>query len=98
MIEKTENIQKRFDELTELVSNPEVIADQKEWKKLMKERASLEELVLARQELIKLNEELEGIQKTLENEKDEEMIELFEDEEKACKQKIDQSEENIKIL
>jgi peptide chain release factor 1 len=65
MIEKTENIQKRFDELTELVSNPEIIADQKEWKKLMKERASLEELVSTRQELIELKNELNQIHKTL---------------------------------
>jgi peptide chain release factor 1 len=98
MIEKTENIQKRFDELTELVSNPEIIADQKEWKKLMKERASLEELVSTRQELIELKNELNQIHKTLETEKDPEMLELFEEEEKICKEKIEKTEENLKIL
>lgn len=98
MIEKTENIQKRFDELTELVSNPEIIADQNQWKKLMKERASLEDLVLARQELIKLKEELGRIHKTLLTEKDKEILELFEEEEKICREKIEVSEENIKYL
>ncbi len=98
MIEKTENIQKRFDELTELVSNADVISDQKEWKKLMKERASLEDIVSARQELIKLNNELEGIHKTLDKEKDSEMLEFFKEEEKICKEKIEKLEEDLKFL
>lgn len=98
MIQKTENIQNRFDELTELVSKQEVIADQKEWKKMMKERASLEDLVSARQNLIGLNSELEEIHKTLTNEKDAEMIELFKDEEEKLKGKIKEAEEELKIL
>ena len=42
MLEKTGKAKARFDELTELVMKPEVIADNREWKKLVKERASLE--------------------------------------------------------
>lgn len=98
MIEKTESIEKRFDELTELVSNPEIIADQKEWKKLVKERASLEDIVSARQELIKLNNDLEQINKTLKTEKDEELLEVFEEEKKICEEKIEKAEEDLKIL
>ena len=69
MLEKTKGIQKRFDELTEMSSNPEIIANQKEWRKLMKERASIEELVLVRENLIRFVKELEDINKTLESEK-----------------------------
>ncbi len=98
MIEKTSNIKKRFDELTDLISKPEVIADQKEWKKLVKERASLEGLALAHDELLQLTKELESVEKTLKTEKDPEMFELFKEEEKSCKAKIEDVEENIKIL
>ncbi|MDD4110248.1 MAG: peptide chain release factor 1 [Clostridia bacterium] len=98
MIEKTESIEKRFDELTELSSNPEIIADQNEWKKIVKERSSLEDLVTARHELIKLTNDLEQIQKTLKTEKDEEMLEAFKDEEEICKEKIEKAEEELKIL
>jgi peptide chain release factor 1 len=95
---KNREYTEQFDELNELVSNPDIIADQKEWKKLMKERSSLEELVLARQELIKITEELKGIQKTLQTEKDPEMIEFFKEEEKACKEAVEKGEENLKFL
>ncbi len=98
MIEKTINIKKRFDELTDLISKPEIIADQKEWKKLVKERASLEDLANAHDELVKLQKELSEAEETLKAETDEEMIDLFKEEVKDCKQKIDELEEKIKIL
>lgn len=98
MIEKTINIKKRFDELTDLISKPEIIADQKEWKKLVKERASLEDLANAHDELVKLQKELSEAEETLKTETDEEMIDLFKEEVKDCKQKIDELEEKIKIL
>lgn len=98
MIDKTINIKKRFDELTDLISKPEIIADQKEWKKLVKERASLEDLANAHDELVKLQKELSEAEETLKAETDEEMIDLFKEEVKDCKQKIDELEEKIKIL
>ena len=98
MIDKTINIKKRFDELTDLISKPEIIADQKEWKKLVKERASLEDLANAHDELVKLQKELSEAEVTLKTETDEEMIDLFKEEVKDCKQKIDKLEEKIKIL
>ncbi len=98
MIEKTINFKKRFDELTELISKPEIIADQKQWKKLVKERAGLEEIVEAHEKLVKINEELDNIHAVLENEKDKEMIDLFKSEEKICHENIEKLEEEIKIL
>ena len=98
MINKTINIKKRFDELTDLISKPEIIADQKEWKKLVKERASFEDLANSHDELVKLQKELSEAEKTLKAETDEEMIDLFKEEVKDCKQKIDELEEKIKIL
>ena len=98
MIEKTINIKKRFDELTDLIADPKIIADQKEWKKLVKERASIEEIAEAHDELEKLLKELADAQETLKTETDHEMIELFKEEEKSCKEKIEEVEERIKIL
>ena len=46
MFDKLENVEKRYEELTQLISNPEIIAKQDEWQKLMKEHASIEEIVL----------------------------------------------------
>lgn len=44
MIEKTINIKKRFDELTDLIADPKIIADQKEWKNLLKNARQLKKL------------------------------------------------------
>ena len=98
MVEKTLNIKKRFDELTDLISKPEIIADQKEWKKLVKERASLEDLANAHDELVKLKKELSEAEETLKSETDKDMIELFSEEVKSCRKKIEELEEKIKIL
>ena len=44
MLEQTAKIKQRYDELTKLVVDPEIIADNKEWQKLVKERSSIEEI------------------------------------------------------
>lgn len=98
MLDKTITFKKRFDELTELISKPEIIADQQQWKKLVKERSGLEQLAEAHGSLEKLVKEKDEIHKTLESETDPEMVELFREEEKSNKAKIEELEEKIKIL
>ena len=45
MFQKLEAVEKRFEELNEKISDPEIIAKQDEWKKLMKEHANLVDVV-----------------------------------------------------
>ena len=45
MIEKLEAIYKKYLELTEKISDPEVISRMDEWQKIAKERADMEETV-----------------------------------------------------
>lgn len=98
MLDKTITFKKRFDELTDLISKPEIIADQQQWKKLVKERSGLEQLAEAHDSLEKLVKEKDEIHRTLESETDPEMVELFREEEKSNKAKIEELEEKIKIL
>ena len=90
MIEKTVNLKKRFDELTDLISKPEIIADQKQWKKLVKERAGLEDIAAAHDQLEKLLKELDATRQTIKTETDPEIVELFKEEEKNCKKQIEE--------
>ena len=39
MIQKLEDVEKRYEELNKKISDPEVIAKQSEWQKYMKEHA-----------------------------------------------------------
>ena len=45
MFQKLEAVEKRYEELTKQISDPEVISNQNEWKKLMKEHSDLVEVV-----------------------------------------------------
>ena len=98
LLEKTEKSKVRFDELTDLIIRPEVIADNREWRKLVKERSPLEELANAHYELKNLVESLESCEKDFASESDAEMKALFETEIDDLKEKIEEKVEEIKIL
>ena len=56
MFDKLEEVEKRYIELTKKISDPEVISNQSEWQKLMKEHASIEDIVLKFREYKKAKE------------------------------------------
>ena len=45
MFENLDEVEKRYEELTKKISDPEEIAKQNEWRKNMKEHADLEPIV-----------------------------------------------------
>ena len=98
MLEKTTKIKQRYDELTDLIVKPEIIADNSEWKKLVKERNSIEDIALAHDKLEKLVKEKEQTESVIANEKDHEMKKLFEDELFEINKNIEKLEEEIKVL
>lgn len=98
MLEKTLKFKERYDELTKLVMDPEVIADNKQWKKLVKERSGLEELVETRAELEKCINDLNESEQSLKGETDHEMIALFKEEIHELKSKKEELESKLQIL
>lgn len=95
MFEKLENVEKRYDELTKMISDPEVISNHAEWQKLMKEHASIEEIVLKFREYKKEKQAMEEAEELM---KDPEMKELAEEEYYASKEKLPEIEEELKFL
>ena len=95
MFEKLETVEKRYDELTKMISDPEVIANHTEWQKLMKEHASIEEIVLKFREYKKEKQAMEEAEELM---KDPEMKELAEEEYYASKEKLPEIEEELKFL
>ena len=98
MLEQTEKIKKRYDELTELVVNPEIIADNKRWQKLVKERNSIEEIAQCHDNLVKLTKNLQESEKVVSTEKDPEMVEIFKEDIENTKKEIEKLNEQIQIL
>ena len=98
MLEKTKKIKLRFEELDKLVVDPNVIADNKEWQKLCKERSNLEPIIECHNKLEKEYANLNDAEKLLKTETDKEMRELAEEELLSSKEKIKILEEELKIL
>ena len=98
LIETTKKFKARFDELTELIVKPEIIANNTEWKKLIKERNGLEDIANIHIEYDKALNDKAGIEGTLEDETDAEMKKFFEEELYELNGKILKMEEEIKIL
>ena len=95
MFQKLEAVEKRYDELTEKISDPEIIAKQSEWQKYMKEHAGMEEVVLKYREYKKAKNDFEEA-KVMSSDK--ELKELAELEMDELREKIPQLEEELKIL
>ncbi len=95
MFDKLEMVEKRYDELTNLISDPQVIANQDEWRKLMKEHAEIEEIVLKYREYKKAKNAMNDAEELM---KDPEMKELAEQEYYENKEKLPKIEEELKVL
>ncbi len=95
MFEKLEAVEKRYEELTRLIADPEVISNQSEWQKLMKEHASIEEIVLKFREYKKAKKTMEEAEELMQ---DPDMKELAEEEYYTSKEQLPGLEEELKIL
>ena len=72
-IEKTADLAEKYERLTKMVSAPEIIADNRYWRKVLAEKQALEEIVSARNDLIIANSEYEKCLRQAAEEKDEEI-------------------------
>ena len=79
-IEKLDSIKNKFEELTRLISDPAVIADNKEWTKLVKEHSSLQPVADDYGRLLAAEKELASLKEMLESEEDRELRELASEE------------------
>ena len=95
MFEKLEIVEKRYDELTLKIGDPEVIANNNEWRKLVKEHSLMEDVVIKYREY---KQTLKNMDEAKDMMEDPEMKELAEEEYYKLKDKIPQIEEELKIL
>ena len=99
MFQKLEAVEKRFEELTQKISDPEVIARQNEWREYMKEHAELEPIVEKYREYKKVKKEYQEAKEMMDDAStDKELKDLAEMEMLEAKEKLPKIEEEIKIL
>ena len=98
LLEKLNGLVARFEEVSTLITDPSVIADQQRYVRLTKEYKELEELMSARREYADLLGNLAESKHLLMTEDDAEMKEMAREEVAACEQRIPELEETIKLL
>ena len=99
MFQKLDAVEKRFEELTQKISDPDVIANQAEWRELMKEHAELEPIVEKYREYKRVQKSFEEAKEMTEDSTlDKELKDLAEAEMMEAKEKLPEIEEEIKVL
>jgi peptide chain release factor 1 len=97
MFEKLEEVERRYETLSHLLGQPELITKQDEFQKAAKEYAELGKVVDLYRRLKKLGEEIKGSQHLLDNEEDEEMKRLAKEELNRLTQEKDRVEGGLKM-
>lgn len=95
MFEKLEDLYKKYLELTDLISDPEIIADQDRWRKYMKEQSSMKDVVDKYLEYKKVVENMEEAKEMMD---DPELKDIAEEEYYSAKEQLPGLEEELKIL
>ena len=95
MFENLEEIEVKYEDLTRKISDPEVISNQEEWRKMMKEHSDIEPIVLKYREYKTVKKNFEDSKEML---NDSDMKDLAEVEMLESKEKLPVLESELKIL
>ncbi len=98
ILEKLRGVQNRFEEVGELLTQPDIVTDMQRYVKLNKEFKDLEPVVEAYKELSNLLSNIKDAKSILATEKDEEMREMAKMELDELSGKVEPLEDKIKIL
>ena len=98
MIDKLNFIEERYEELNRAISDPEIISNQDEWKKLVIEHSEIEEIVTIYREYRRVLEAIEEAEEMLRDKPDPEFRELLELELEELSPRREELEQRLKIL
>jgi len=98
MIDKLNIIQQRFNELSDLIIQPDIISDQNKYVKISREYKELKEIVDKKTEYELILSNVNEANEIIKEESDNEMIELANTELELNKQKISLIEDELKLM
>ena len=98
MLDKLNIVQQKFNEVSDLIIQPNIISDQKRYISLNKDYKELGLIIEKKKLYEELLSNIEEAEEICKNEKDKEMIEMASDELNEAKKKISILEEEIKFL
>ncbi len=98
MLDRLQYVKQRFDEISDLIIQPDVIADQKRYVQLNQEYKSLNALVQKREEYINLDSNIKEAQEIIADGSDAEMVEMAKMQLDEAKERLPELEEEIKFM
>ena len=98
MFDKLDDLVLRYEEIMNLLSEPDVAADTRRFRDLMKEQSDLAPIVNAYKEYKKCRQDIDDSLVMLEEENDEEMREMVKEELSASRKRLEELERELKIL
>lgn len=98
MLDRLQYVKQRFDEISDLIIQPDVIADQKRYVQLNQEYKSLNALVQKREEYINLDSNIKEAQEIIADGSDAEMVEMAKMQLDEAKDRLPELEEEIKFM
>ncbi|UCE66547.1 MAG: peptide chain release factor 1 [Candidatus Zixiibacteriota bacterium] len=98
LLKALESLEKRFEELSELLADPGVISDRNSYRPLAKEHADIEEVLEKGRQYKKILKNINDNKEILETSDDEELSELAEAELDELRERFDQIKSELEIL
>jgi peptide chain release factor 1 len=98
MLDKLNYVKQRFDEVSDLIIQPDIITDQKRYVQLNKEYKDLKALMDKREEYITLTNNMKEAEEILSDGSDPEMVDMAKMQYEEAKSGLPKLEEDIKIL
>ncbi|TDP58011.1 peptide chain release factor 1 [Flavobacterium dankookense] len=98
MLERLQYVKQRFDEISDLIIQPDVIADQKRYVQLNQEYKGLKALMEKREELINVTGNINEANEILADGSDAEMVEMAKMQLDEAKERLPELEEEIKFM
>jgi peptide chain release factor 1 len=98
LLQALESLEKRFEELSELLADPRVISDQKRYRSLAKEHADNEEVLEKGRQYKKILKDINDNKEIMETSDDEELCELADAEMDELRERFDKIKSELELL
>lgn len=97
MLDRLNEIEEKYDELSEMISDPEIIANQNRWRELMKEHASLTELVTLYRQYKETEQAIAEAKEMLDDKLDDDFREMVKEDLKENQAKLVELQDKMKV-
>ena len=98
MFDQLDIVEERYEQLNEMLSDPDVVNDSDKLRKYSKEQADLQKTVEVYRSYKSKKEELEDIEEMLKETSDKEEVDMLKEESASLKAELPEMEEELKIL